>query len=162
MRPELVPGDPAPSFSLERDGGATMALEDFKGQLLILYFYPKADTSGCTLEAQAFSRMQPAFRSAGASVVGVSPDAVRALDKFRDKYGLEIPLLSDPTHGMLEAYGVWTEKSMYGRKYMGVERATFLIGTDARICRIWRKVKVAGHAEEVLAAAQGLSATHGR
>jgi peroxiredoxin Q/BCP len=161
MQPELTPGDPAPSFSLERDGGGTMTLDDFKGQLLVLYFYPKAGTSGCTLEAQAFSGMQPAFRSAGVSVVGVSPDPVRALDKFRDKYGLKIPLLSDPIHETLEAYGVWTQKSMYGRKYMGVERSTFLIGPDGRVRRTWRKVKVPGHVDDVLAAAQAEPATHG-
>ncbi|MGP0104419.1 peroxiredoxin [Rhodoblastus sp.] len=149
-------GDAAPDFTLPRDGGATMSLADFKGRKLVLYFYPKDDTSGCTLEAQDFKRLAGDFAAAGAAVVGASPDPVGRHDKFRDKYELNFPLLADESKQVLEAYGVWVEKSMYGRKYMGVERSTFLIGPDGRIARAWRKVKVPGHAEEALAAAKSL------
>ena len=156
MARELAPGDPAPDFALPRDGGGTVALKDFRGQKLVLYFYPKADTPGCTREAQAFSALQGKFANAGAALLGASADPVKAQDKFKQKYGLKIPLASDEGKKMLSAYGVWVEKSMYGRKYMGVDRVTFLIGPDGRIASIWRKVKVDGHAEEVLAAAKAL------
>ena len=149
-------GDAAPDFSLPRDGGGVLSLADFKGRKLVLYFYPKDDTSGCTLEAQDFKRLAGDFAAADAAIVGASPDPVKQHDKFRDKYELTFPLLADETKQVLEAYGVWVEKSMYGRKYMGVERSTFLIGPDGRIARVWRKVKVPGHAEEVLAAAKSL------
>ncbi len=149
-------GDAAPDFSLPRDGGGVLSLADFKGRKLALYFYPKDDTSGCTLEAQDFKRLAGDFAAADAAIVGASPDPVKQHDKFRDKYELTFPLLADETKQVLEAYGVWVEKSMYGRKYMGVERSTFLIGPDGRIARVWRKVKVPGHAEEVLAAAKSL------
>ncbi len=149
-------GDAAPDFSLPRDGGGVLSLADFKGRKLALYFYPKDDTSGCTLEAQDFKRLAGDFAAADAAIVGASPDSVKQHDKFRDKYELTFPLLADETKQVLEAYGVWVEKSMYGRKYMGVERSTFLIGPDGRIARVWRKVKVPGHAEEVLAAAKSL------
>jgi peroxiredoxin Q/BCP len=156
MGKELAVGDPAPDFSLSGDSGAQVALADFRGQALALYFYPKADTPGCTREAQAFSALQKDFHKAGAAVVGVSADPVEALDKFKRKYDLGLPLGSDPSHAMLERYGVWGEKTLYGRKYMGIERATFLIGPDGRIANIWRKVKVDGHAEAVLASARAL------
>jgi len=154
----LAVGDKAPSFSLPRDGGENVSLADFKGQNLVLYFYPRADTPGCTLESRAFSALSAGFAKADTAVLGVSADPVNAQDKFKAKYDLRIPLASDETHKMLEAYGVWGEKSLYGRKFMGITRATFLIGKDGRIARIWPKVKVEGHAEDVLAAAKMLGA----
>src|SRR6185437_11789514 len=156
MPAKLDPGSKAPAFSLPRDGGGTVSLADFKGQNLILYFYPRADTPGCTIESKAFSDLSAAFRKAGAAVLGVSADPVKAQDAFKAKHDLAIPLASDETHQMLLAYGVWGEKSMYGRKFMGITRTTFLIGQDGRIARVWPRVKVAGHAEEVLAAAKEL------
>jgi len=146
----------APAFKLPRDGGGQVSLADFKGRKLVLYFYPKADTSGCTVEAKDFSSLAPQFEKAGTAILGVSADPVKKLDKFRDKHELTIALGSDETHSMLEAYGVWAEKSMYGRKYMGVLRNTYLIDPDGRIARIWEKVKIPGHAAEVLAAAKEL------
>ena len=156
MPTELAPGAKAPAFSLPRDGGGTVSLADFKGQNLVLYFYPRADTPGCTIESKAFSSLSKAFAKAGAAVLGVSADPVKAQDAFKAKHGLAIPLASDETHRMLEAYGVWGEKSMYGKKFMGIRRATFLIDQDGRIAQVWPKVKVEGHAEEVLAAAKDL------
>jgi thioredoxin-dependent peroxiredoxin len=156
MSRELAPGAKAPAFSLPRDGGGTISLADFAGRKLVLYFYPRADTPGCTKEAIDFSRLKPALAKAGTEVLGVSADPVPAQDKFKNKYELAIALASDETHRVLEAYGVWQEKSMYGRKFMGVVRATFLIGPDQRIAQIWPKVSVGGHAEEVLAAAKAL------
>lgn len=156
MSTELRPGAKAPSFTLPRDGGETVSLADFARRQLVLYFYPKADTSGCTKEAIDFTRLKGAFAKAGAEVLGVSADPVPAQDKFKAKHKLSIALASDETHRMLEAYGVWQEKSMYGRKYMGVVRATFLIGPDQRIARVWPKVSVTGHADEVLAAVKAL------
>jgi peroxiredoxin Q/BCP len=153
-------GAKAPSFTLPRDGGGTLALADFKGRKLVLYFYPKADTPGCTKESIAFSRLKRAFAKADTDVVGVSADPVKAQDKFRDKHKLAIPLASDETKKMLTAYGAWGEKSMYGRKFMGVRRTTFLIDPDGRIAQVWENVKVDGHAEAVLAAAEALQA-HG-
>ncbi|GJE55472.1 MULTISPECIES: peroxiredoxin [Methylobacterium] len=152
----LEQGQTAPDFSLAGAGGETIALDGLKGRKVVLYFYPKDDTSGCTLEAQGFNALGDAFAEAGATVVGVSPDSVKSHDKFRAKYGLTFPLASDEAKGMLEAYGVWVEKSMYGRKYMGVERTTMLIDAEGRIARIWPKVKVPGHAEEVLEATRAL------
>jgi peroxiredoxin Q/BCP len=151
-----APGTKAPAFSLLRDGGAPISLSDFKGRKLVVYFYPKADTPGCTVESQAFSRLKQAFEKAGTAVVGVSADPVKAQDKFRDKYDLTIPLISDEKHEMLEAYGAWGEKSMYGKKYWGVIRSTFLIDAKGKIAQVWPKVSVAGHAEEVLEAAKAL------
>ena len=156
MTKGLAAGDKAPAFKLPRDGGAEVSLADFARRTLILYFYPKADTPGCTQEAIDFSRLAKAFDKAGASILGVSADPVAALNRFRDKHDLGVGLLSDERHAMLKAYGVWGEKSMYGRKFTGVNRTTFLIGPDGRIARIWPKVKVPGHAEEVLAAAKAL------
>ena len=156
MPSELRPGVKAPAFALPRDGGGTTSLADFAGHKLVLYFYPRADTTGCTKEAIDFSRLKAAFGKAGTEILDVSADPVPALDKFKAKHKLGLALASDETHRMLEAYGVWQEKSMYGRKFMGVVRATFLIRADQRIAQIWPKVSVAGHAEEVLTAAKGL------
>lgn len=152
-----VQGEPAPDFTLPGTGGESIALSTLKGQKVVLYFYPKDDTSGCTLEAQGFNALLGAFADAGTTVIGVSPDPVKSHDKFRHKYGLAFPLASDETKAMLEAYGVWVEKSMYGKKYMGVERTTMLLDRDGRIARIWPKVKVSGHADEVLEAARALA-----
>jgi peroxiredoxin Q/BCP len=149
-------GAPAPAFTLPRDGGGSVSLDDFAGKKLVLYFYPRADTPGCTREAQAFSRLAEEFAAADTSVLGVSADSVKAQDAFKAKYRLSIPLASDETHRMLTAYGVWGQKSMYGKTFMGIARTTFLIGPDGRIARTWAKVKVDAHAEEVLAAAQSL------
>ena len=149
-------GNPAPPFSLPADGGSRVSLDDFRGKKLVLYFYPKADTSGCTKEAQDFSALTTEFEKAGATVVGVSADPSAAHDKFKAKYGLDLALASDEARKTVADYGVWVEKSMYGRKYMGIERATFLIDRDGRVARVWRSVKVPGHAEEVLETAKAL------
>jgi peroxiredoxin Q/BCP len=153
---ELAEGARAPDFTLEADDGSRFRLADHKGGKVVVYFYPKDDTEGCTIEAIDFTKAAPAFAKAGTKVVGISPDTVASHCKFRDKHDLAITLAADPEHEAIEAYGVWVEKSMYGRKYMGVERATFLIGADGRVARAWRKVKVPGHIEEVLAAAEAL------
>ena len=158
MPAELAMGSKAPAFKLPRDGGGSVSLADFKGRKLVIYFYPKADTPGCTREAIDFSKLRADFHKAGTDILGVSADPVEAQDKFRKKHDLTVTLASDETHKMLEAYGVWGEKSMYGRTFMGITRATFLIGPDGRIARIWPKVKVDGHAAEVLAAAKALLA----
>lgn len=149
-------GQPAPSFTLPRDGGTNVTLADYAGQIVVLYFYPKDDTPGCTTEAIDFSAEAEAFAKAGAVVLGVSRDTVKKHEKFRDKYGLKVALLTDEDGAVCEAYGVWVEKSMYGRSYMGIERTTFLIGRDGKIARVWDKVKVKDHAAEVLAAVSGL------
>jgi thioredoxin-dependent peroxiredoxin len=156
MTREIGPGVKAPAFTLPRDGGGSVSLGDFAGRKLVLYFYPRADTPGCTKEAIDFSRLKSAFTKAETEVLGVSADPVPAQDKFKTKHKLSIALASDEKHRMIEAYGVWQEKSMYGRKFMGIVRATFLIGPDQCVAKIWPKVSVAGHAEEVLAAAQAL------
>lgn len=156
MPKELAEGDKAPAFTLSRDGGKEVSLSDFEGGKLVLYFYPKADTPGCTLEAAEFSKLAKAFAKAGTSILGVSADPVKKQDAFKRKHGLGIPLASDEATKMLKAYGVWGEKSMYGRKFMGITRTTMLIGPDGRIVKIWPKVKVEGHAQEVLAAAKAL------
>ena len=156
MRSELKPGSKAPDFTLPRDGGGTISLADFAGRKLVLYLYPRADTPGCTNEAMDFSRLKPAFAKAGTEILGVSADPVAAQDKFKAKRTLTISLASDETHRMLEAYGVWQEKSLYGRKFLGIVRTTFLIGPDGRIAKVWPKVSVDGHAADVLAAAKAL------
>ncbi len=153
----LKDGDKAPGFAMATGAGENVKLSGLKGKPVVLYFYPKDDTSGCTLEAKEFSRLAPAFRKAGAEVIGVSPDSVESHQKFSKKYDLAVRLAADTDKAVANAYGVWVEKSMYGRKYMGVERSTFLIGGDGRITKSWRKVKVPGHAEEVLAAVRALS-----
>jgi thioredoxin-dependent peroxiredoxin len=154
MSAKIAVGGKAPGFTLPRDGGGEVSLTDFKGKKLVLYFYPKADTPGCTIEAKDFSRLAPAFARAKTAVLGVSADPVKKQDKFKAKHDLTIALASDATRKMLEAYGVWGKKSMYGKTFMGITRTTLLIGADGRIARIWRKVKVDGHAAEVLAAAK--------
>jgi thioredoxin-dependent peroxiredoxin len=156
MAKELAVGDKAPAFTLMKDGGGSVSLADFKGKKLVLYFYPKADTPGCTQEAIEFSGLKAKFAKAGTEVLGVSADPVKKQDKFKAKHDLTITLGSDEERKMLNDYGVWVEKSLYGRKYMGIARVTLLIGPDGKIAEIWPKVKVAGHAEEVLAAAKAL------
>jgi thioredoxin-dependent peroxiredoxin len=156
MSAKIAVGGKAPAFTLPRDGGGEVSLAEFKGRKLVLYFYPKADTPGCTIEAKDFSRLAPAFARAKTTVLGVSADPVKKQDKFKAKHDLAVALASDETLEMLKAYGVWAEKSMYGRTYMGVLRNTYLIGPDGKIARIWEKVKVAGHAEEVLEAAKAV------
>jgi thioredoxin-dependent peroxiredoxin len=151
-----VAGSTAPAFTLPADGGRTISLADYAGKNLVLYFYPKDDTSGCTLESKDFSALKAEFAKANTEILGVSPDSAASHDKFKKKHGLEHALASDESKAMLEAYGVWAEKSMYGRKYMGVERTTFLIDSGGRIAKIWPKVKVPGHATEVLEAAKAL------
>jgi peroxiredoxin Q/BCP len=152
----LTEGSKAPRFELPRDGGGSISLADFKGRKLVLYFYPRADTPGCTRESIEFSKLRAGFAKAGTEVVGISADPVKAQDAFKKKHKLTVALLSDEQHEMLEAYGAWGKKSMYGKTFMGIIRKTVLIGPDGRIARIWPKVKVDGHAEEVLAAAKAL------
>ncbi|MER8694932.1 peroxiredoxin [Mesorhizobium opportunistum] len=153
---DLVVGDLAPQFDLPRDGGGSISLAASLGKPVVLYFYPQDDTTSCTQEAISFSQLKPEFEKAGAVVIGLSPDPVKKHDKFKSKYSLTIDLAADEERKVIDAYNLWVEKSMYGRKYMGVERATFLIGRDGRIARIWRKVRVKGHAEEVLEAVRAL------
>jgi thioredoxin-dependent peroxiredoxin len=153
-RSVLAEGDQAPAFHLPRDGGHTISLADYAGQKLVLFFYPRADTPGCTREAIDFTRLRDAFAAAGTAVVGVSGDAPKAQDAFRNKHQLAVPLASDEQHEMLAAYGAWGEKSMYGRTFEGILRTTVLIGADGRVVKVWRNVRVDGHADEVLAAAQ--------
>ena len=156
---DLATGDKAPKITLPRDGGTSVSLSDFAGQKVVLYFYPKDDTPGCTTEAIGFTEMATEFAAAGAVVLGVSKDPVKKHDKFVAKYELGIALLSDEDGDVCERYGTWGEKSMYGKTYMGIERATFLIGADGTISHIWRKVKVPGHVNAVLAAVKETTAT---
>lgn len=153
---DLDVGDVAPQFELPRDGGGSLNLAALRGSPVVLYFYPQDDTPGCTNEAIGFSQLKPEFEKAGAVVIGLSPDSVRKHDRFKAKHDLTIDLVADEERKVIEAYNLWVEKTMYGRKYMGVERATFLIGKDGRIARMWRQVRVKGHAEEVLEAARAL------
>lgn len=153
-RSVLAEGEKAPAFRLPRDGGNTVSLQDFAGEKLVLFFYPRADTPGCTREAIDFTRLRDAFAAAGTAVVGVSGDAPKAQEAFRNKHQLAVPLASDEQHEMLEAYGAWGEKSMYGRTFEGILRTTVLIGTDGKVIRIWRNVRVDGHADAVLDAAR--------
>lgn len=148
----LQPGDPAPAFSVPGTDGSRVALRDFAGKTVVLYFYPKDDTPGCTTEACSFRDQHGAFLAKGAVVLGVSPDSPSSHSKFSAKHQLDFPLLADEDHAVAEAYGVWVEKSMYGKKFMGVERSTFVIGPDGRIRSVFRKVKPDGHAEAVLQA----------
>jgi len=152
----LVEGAMAPPFSLPRDGGGSVSLADHAGKKLVLFFYPRADTPGCTREAIDFTRLNSAFADEGAAVLGVSADTVKAQESFRTKHQLSVPLISDEQHEMLEAYGAWGEKSMYGRNFMGIIRTTVLIDADGRIAKIWRNVRVDGHADDVLAAARAI------
>ncbi len=148
---DLQPGDPAPEISLLTDAGAPFQLSSLRGKQVILYFYPKADTPGCTTESCQFRDFSPKITKKDAVVLGISPDTPKAQEKFKTKFGLPFTLLADAEHTVAEAYGVWKEKSMYGKKYMGVERTTFLIDADGKIKKIYNKVKPDGHAEEVLA-----------
>jgi peroxiredoxin Q/BCP len=152
----LAEGAKAPAFALPRDGGETVTLASYSGKKLAIFFYPRADTPGCTREAIDFTRLANDFAACETSVIGVSADPLKAQESFRDKHQLTIPLISDEAHRMLEAYGAWGEKSMYGRTFQGVLRTTVLVGADGRVARIWRGVKVDGHADEVLAVAQTL------
>lgn len=156
MTTPLSIGDAAPAFDLAQAGGGSCSLQALGGRKVVLYFYPKDDTSGCTQEAMEFNALAAAFAAADTRVVGVSPDPVKSHDKFKTKYGLDLTLVSDESKAMLDAYGVWAEKSMYGRTYMGVERTTYLIDAKGTIAQVWPKVKVPGHAAAVLEAAQRL------
>jgi peroxiredoxin Q/BCP len=156
MGKALEAGAKAPPFKLPRDGGGSLSLADFKSQRLVVYFYPRADTPGCTQESIDFSKLRSEFHKVETEILGVSADPVKAQDAFKKKHKLSIGLLSDETHEMLEAYGAWGEKSLYGKRFMGIVRTTVLIGKDGRIASIWRKVKVKGHAAEVLEAAKAL------
>ena len=152
----IAENEPAPDFSLPATGGQTVSLGAMKGKPFILYFYPKADTPGCTKEAQAFQESLPDLAGAGVDVIGVSKDKVPALEKFAEKYGLTFPLASDESGQVVEAYGAWVEKSMYGKKYMGIDRCTVLVDGNGHIARIWRKVAVPGHAAAVMQATKSL------
>jgi peroxiredoxin Q/BCP len=149
-------GSPAPDFTMAATGGRKVSLEGLKGKPFVLYFYPKADTPGCTKEACAFEEALPALGKTGVTVIGVSKDSMKALEKFAEKYKLTFPLASDADGTVIEAYGAWAEKSMYGKKYMGIERSTVLVDAAGKVAKMWPKVKVAGHAEEVLAAVGAL------
>ena len=151
----LEPGHKAPAFALAGENGP-VRLDDFKGRALVLYFYPKDDTGGCTKEAQEFTALAGEFDKAGARLLGVSKDSLASHAKFTAKYGLGVPLASDPDGAVVEAYGAWVEKTLYGRKYMGIDRSTFLIDREGNLARIWRKVKVDGHAQQVLEAVKAL------
>lgn len=151
---ELTVGQTAPQFSLPRDGGGTVSLADFAGKAVVVYFYPQDDTKSCTTEAIDFSALLPQFEEAGAAVVGISPDVATRHDRFKARHNLKLILASDDTRAVIEAYGAWGEKTLYGRKYMGVIRSTFLIDRYGRIARIWRNVRVKNHAQEVLEAAR--------
>ncbi len=150
----LAEGDMAPDFCMPATGGRTVSLSDYKGRPFILYFYPKADTPGCTKEACSFQEASPHLEAVGLDILGVSPDKIKPIENFAAKYGLKFPLASDEGHVVAERYGTWVEKSMYGRKYMGMERSTFLIDASGKVLRVWRKVSVTGHVSHVLKAAQ--------
>jgi peroxiredoxin Q/BCP len=154
---ELDKGDLMPAFDLPADGGGSVSSEGLQGKAYVLYLYPKDDTSGCTKEAQGFTEHKAAFAAAGVEIIGLSKDDVASHDKFKKKYDLDLTLASDTEGKLVEALGAWVEKSMYGKKYMGIDRSTFLVGADGRIVRAWRKVKVPGHVEEVLEAATALA-----
>jgi thioredoxin-dependent peroxiredoxin len=152
----LAEGAKAPDFTMPATGGRTVSLKELKGKPFVLYFYPRADTPGCTKEACAFQEGLPDFSRLDVTVIGVSKDSMKALEKFAEKYGLAFPLASDPDGEVIEAYGAWQEKSLYGKKYMGIERSTVLVDAKGKVARHWPKVKVAGHAEEVLQAVRAL------
>jgi peroxiredoxin Q/BCP len=150
-------GDAAPDFQMPATGERTVSLAEYKGKPFILYFYPKADTPGCTKQACAFQEAMPRLEEIGLNVIGVSPDKIKPIEKFAAKYGLTFPLASDEDHTVADRYATWVEKSMYGRKYMGMERTTFLIGAGGKVLKTWRKVSVTGHAEDVMKAAKSLN-----
>lgn len=149
-------GDSIPDFDLPGDGGGRVSSAELAGKPYVLYFYPKDDTPGCTKEAEGFTAAYPAFQELGVEIIGVSKDDVASHDKFKQKYCITFPLASDEDGGFVEGMGAWVEKSMYGKKYMGIDRSTFLVGKDGKVVRAWRSVKVPGHVEEVLAAAREL------
>jgi peroxiredoxin Q/BCP len=153
---EITEGSKAPAFDMATADGGRVTLDGLKGRKVVLYFYPKADTPGCTTEGQDFSTLIEDFEAVGATVIGVSRDPVKKLDRFKAKYDLKVVLASDEPEDVTEAWGVWVEKKLYGREYMGIERATFLIDGDGVVRRVWRKVSVKGHAAEVLTAAQSI------
>ncbi len=152
----IAEGDAAPDFQMPATNQRTVSLEGYKGRPLVLYFYPKADTPGCTKQACAFQEASPQLEEIGLNVIGVSPDKIKPIEKFAAKFGLTFPLASDEDHAVAERYGTWVEKSMYGRKYMGMERSTFLIGANGLVLKVWRKIGVPGHTEEVMKAARSL------
>ncbi|WP_127524162.1 peroxiredoxin [Mesorhizobium sp. Z1-4] len=154
---KLAPGDTAPDFTLPRDGGGTLKLADLRGKAVVLFFYPRDDTSGCTAEAIAFSGLKDEFAKAGAVIVGMSADSQKSHDKFKAKHNLSVDLVADEEKQALEAYGVWAQKSMYGRKFMGIVRTTFLIDSGGKIAAVWPNVKVPRHAEAVLEAVRSLA-----
>lgn len=156
MSETLNVGDQAPAFDRAQTGGSSCSLQTLSGRKAVLYFYPKDDTSGCTREAIDFNALRSEFAAADTAVIGVSPDSIASHDKFKAKHGIDVPLVSDESKAMLQSFGVWVEKSMYGKRYLGVERTTFLLDPQGRIARIWSKVKVPGHAQEVLEAARAL------
>jgi peroxiredoxin Q/BCP len=151
-----VEGAPAPDFSMPASSGRTVSLDGLRGKPFLLYFYPKADTPGCTKQACGLQEALPQLGGLGLTIIGVSPDKLPPIEKFAQKYGLEFPLASDPDHKVAEAYRTWVEKSMYGKKYMGMERSSFLVDAEGKVAKIWRKVKPEAHAAEVLKAAQAL------
>ncbi|MEM8870796.1 MAG: thioredoxin-dependent thiol peroxidase [Pseudomonadota bacterium] len=153
---QLSAGSPAPAVALPRDGGETVSLSDYAGKAVVLFFFPRADTSGCTKEAVAFTALLPEFDAASTAVLGISKDPVKKQEKFVAKHSLGMPILSDEEGDVCERYGTWVEKSMYGKTYMGIERTTVLIDADGKVAEVWRKVKVPGHAEAVLDAAKAL------
>ena len=153
----LQEGDPAPDFAMPASGGRQVSLGALKGSPFLLYFYPKADTPGCTKQACGIQEALPQLGRLGLTVVGISPDALPPIEKFAAKFGLAFPLASDADHQVAERYGVWVEKSMYGKRYMGMERSSFLVDAEGKVARVWRKVKPEAHAAEVLKAAGGLS-----
>ena len=153
---ELAEGNPAPDFTLPGDNASEISLSSYRGRPVVLYFYPKDNTSGCTKQAQGFNELAGEFAAADVAIIGVSPDPVTSHDKFKAKYELTFPLAADTEQEAANAYGVWKEKSMYGRKYMGIERSTFLIDREGNIAKMWRNVKVPGHVEAVLEAARAL------
>jgi peroxiredoxin Q/BCP len=157
MSTTIAAGNPAPGFTAPTNDGGSLCLEDLRGKAVVLYFYPRDDTPGCTREAQEFTEALDEFASAGAEIVGVSKDTAAKHDKFRAKYGLPFTLVSDAENDICERYGVWVEKKNYGKTYMGIERATFLIDPDGTVAKVWRKVKVAGHVEKVLEAVKALN-----
>ena len=158
MSSQIAEGDNAPDINLPTDGEGTFSLSGSTGKNVVIYFYPKDDTSGCTKEAIAFTEHLDQFKKLNTEIVGISADSVAKHDKFKAKHDLKVTLASDEDHAALEAYGVWVEKNMYGRKYMGIERSTFLVDSKGRLARVWRKVKVPGHVDDVLAAVKELPA----
>ncbi len=152
----IAEAEPAPDFTLPASGGRTVSLASMAGKPFVLYFYPKADTPGCTKEAQAFEEALPEMSTVGVDVIGVSKDPIKGIEKFAEKYGLTFPLASDPDGKVVEAYGAWVEKSMYGKSYMGIDRSTVLIDKHGKIAKIWRKAKMPGHAADVIKAAKAL------